>query len=184
MSLLRWDIEIFRIVHVEHRQAWLDPFVRVLSNTGLGEVQIAALLLMCVFKVTRTFGLWGLAAYAVSGIARNLIAHPLDRIRPSNFDWASPIEPIFMAPSYPSGHASTAFAIAFMWWYMLRGTNQAKLAWLAIFWACAVGYSRLYVGVHFPLDVVGAAGLGLAAASALHLVRMKREASRLARSQA
>lgn len=183
MSLLRWDIELFRIIHLDHSRAWLDPFVRVVSNTGLGEVQIGALLLLCIFRITRTFGLWGIAAYAISGIIRNLIAHPLDRIRPSNFEWAMPLEPIYLAPAFPSGHASTSFAIAFMWWYMLRDTRHATLAWLAILWACAVGYSRIYVGVHFPLDVVGGAALGLASASGLHLLRMRRESGRSAPTQ-
>jgi undecaprenyl-diphosphatase len=62
--------------------------------------------------------------------------------------------------SFPSGHAATSFAGAAMLMRYLAGR------WLVLFGlAAAIGFSRVYVGVHYPSDVVGGALLGLLAAA-------------------
>jgi len=68
-------------------------------------------------------------------------------------------------PSFPSGHAATSFACA------------ALLAWLTplpraplFVLAALIAFSRVYDGVHYPLDVVGGAVLGLLVATALRLL--------------
>ncbi|HHB1950960.1 TPA: phosphatase PAP2 family protein, partial [Bacillus cereus] len=54
--------------------------------------------------------------------------------------------------SFVSDHSVLVLSIAFM--FILRGE---KLRYIALLWAVLVCISRLYVGVHFPLDVMGAA---------------------------
>ncbi|OUB26301.1 undecaprenyl-diphosphatase [Bacillus thuringiensis serovar yunnanensis] len=56
--------------------------------------------------------------------------------------------------SFVSNHSILVFSIAFI--FILRGE---KLKYVALIWAILVGISRLYVGVHFPLDIIGAAFL-------------------------
>jgi undecaprenyl-diphosphatase len=81
------------------------------------------------------------------------------------------LEPIFGRTSLPSGHATTTFAVFFMvaW---LAPSRAALVSFGA--WAVAVAVSRVYVGVHYPLDILAAAGLGLAVASTLALVEHHR----------
>jgi len=59
--------------------------------------------------------------------------------------------------SFPSGHTSTSFAVA-------TALSRAYPKWYVIapsyLWAGAVGYSRMYLGVHYPSDVFGGAILG------------------------
>jgi undecaprenyl-diphosphatase len=61
--------------------------------------------------------------------------------------------------SFPSSHAVNNFAIATLFsWYFRRGTPWFML------WAALVAFSRVAVGVHFPLDVLGGAVIGTAMA--------------------
>jgi undecaprenyl-diphosphatase len=77
-------------------------------------------------------------------------------------------EPLVPAPtdfSFPSGHATTSFAAA-----ALIAGAAPRLAVPAFVLAAAVAFSRVYVGVHYPLDVAGGALLGLGVATALRLL--------------
>ena len=77
--------------------------------------------------------------------------------------------------AFPSGHAATSFAAAVVLALALPALAPAFLVL-----AAAVSFSRLYVGVHFPLDVIAGAVLGVAVATALLLLA---RALRRSRSQ-
>ena len=64
--------------------------------------------------------------------------------------------------AFPSGHAAAAFAAATVIAYASR-----RLAVPAYVLAALVAWSRVYVGVHWPLDVIGGAVLGVLVATAL-----------------
>jgi undecaprenyl-diphosphatase len=68
-------------------------------------------------------------------------------------------EPLVRVPdtgSFPSGHAATSFAGA-----TVLALAFPRLAVPLYVLAAAVAFSRLYVGVHYPLDIVAGAGLGV-----------------------
>ncbi len=60
---------------------------------------------------------------------------------------------------YYSAHASNSFAIAVFFMHFFRKSHR-PMAGLLLLWALFVSYSRIYVGVHFPLDVVSGALAG------------------------
>jgi undecaprenyl-diphosphatase len=64
--------------------------------------------------------------------------------------------------SFPSGHATIAFACA-----TVIAWQVPRLAFPAFALAAAIAWSRVYVGVHWPLDVLGGAALGVLVATAL-----------------
>ena len=68
---------------------------------------------------------------------------------------------------FPSGHTTVAFALA----AVLHPLPPAEVRWVPWGLATAVGVARMYVGVHWPMDVVGGAALGIAIGSAASAAR-------------
>ena len=93
----------------------------------------------------------------VGGLLTHLMKDSVDRARPED---ASPTLDAAVAtpasPSFPSGHTSTAFAAA-----VVVASLHPRLRWPVLGLAALVGVSRIYLGVHFALDVVAGAALGL-----------------------
>lgn len=73
-----------------------------------------------------------------------------------------PVLPCGGLYGFASSHAANTFALAMGLWLLLGRTYPA-LRWL-FGWAALVAYSRVYVGAHYPLDVLAGAGLGTLAA--------------------
>jgi membrane-associated phospholipid phosphatase len=112
-----------------------------------------------------------LAVAAADGIA-NLIKVAVGENRPSE---PHPLVAIPHSHSFPSGHTATAFAAATV---LSSLVPRAAVAFFVL--AAAIGYSRLYVGVHWPLDVLGGAVIG-AATALLLLAVTRRRSGRLRR---
>jgi undecaprenyl-diphosphatase len=74
-------------------------------------------------------------------------------------------EPLMEVPttsSFPSGHAATSFACALI---LARAAPRLTIPLFVL--AALIAFSRVYVGVHYPFDVMAGALLGLAVATAL-----------------
>ena len=102
-------------------------------------------------------------AIALADLAAGALKVIVDRPRP----FARYAEPKVLVPrphdaSFPSGHAATSFAAATI---LSLAFPTAAPAFLVV--AAAVAYSRIYVGVHYPLDVLGGAALGAAIAAGM-----------------
>jgi len=61
--------------------------------------------------------------------------------------------------SFPSSHATNHFGAAVFFFCTLRPYLK-KWAYLFFFWAASISYGQVYVGVHYPSDVIGGAILG------------------------
>jgi undecaprenyl-diphosphatase len=131
---------------------------------------VLALVLYVVYRRWATLWLTVLAV-AIADWSTMGIKALVDRERPSaHFAQPKTLVPAPHDPSFPSGHAATSFAAA-----TVLAFAFPRLAPALFVLAAAVAFSRVYVGVHYPLDVIGGAVVGVVLAIALRrLVRVRR----------
>ena len=165
----------------QFRNPVLDTLAVFFNYAGEhGEIWIAFTLILLLCRRTRKAGLAmaiALVSYLVAGdfILKPLFARP----RPCDVNTAVTI--LVKRPhghSFPSGHTASAFAAAFALWRQNR-----KLGVPALVLAAFIAFTRLYLYVHFPTDVLGGVVLGLALGALASLLADKIEAVRANRAK-
>lgn len=138
-----------------------DAVVTAFSKLGnSGMLFIVAGVVLLFFKKTRRAGVASLMALLIGFLITNLTLKPLvARPRPW-LDVEGLINLVGESAyrSFPSGHSTSAFAFSFA---MLFGAPNKWLKWSSMVVAVLMGLSRLYVGVHYPTDVLGGILVGL-----------------------
>jgi len=92
----------------------------------------------------------------------NLIKHTFGRLRPNNDPLVKNLIRILYSPhsfSFVSGHATNSTANTVFIYLLLK--KRFKYAWLFFAWPLVFAYSRIYLGVHYPIDVLVGALLGI-----------------------
>jgi undecaprenyl-diphosphatase len=143
---------------------WLDWLFVFLSWIGTyGAVfLVAAGLLALLWRRP-----WLLVLVLASDFAAQLLSYGMRdwigrRRPPLVYPEPRPLVHVPHSGSFPSGHATVAFACA-----AVLAWRAPQLAFPAFLFAGAIAWSRVYVGVHWPLDVLGGGALGLLIATAL-----------------
>ena len=160
----------------------LTPLVK--GYTGLGDsglMWIVLSLAMVCWKPTRKAGVLGLLALALGALCTNMVLKPLVA-RPRPFLDVVGLVSLIAEPdphSFPSGHTCAAFAAGMIW---ARALPKGWMRVLAVVLAVGMGLSRLYVGVHYPSDVLAGAAVG--AFSAWFVWRVAQRQEKKIRGQA
>ncbi len=183
-AMLTIDHPVALWFEAEYRagHAWYRPFFDAVDTLGdsayslwpTGGVLLLIGLLRCV---GRARGVWArrvavpvgyiFATVAVSGLAVNLLKGLFGRARPRLLfvDGTYGMQGFVFDgdfASFPSGHTTTAFALA-----GCLALLFPRWGWLALPLAALVGVARVVMGSHYPADVVMGAGVGLACALGL-----------------
>jgi undecaprenyl-diphosphatase len=122
----------------------------------------------------RVFPLVALAAtlsFAMASGLNVVMKDLVDRSRPPGEMGLDAVVGVPSSPSFPSGHAMTAFAVA-----AAIALLAPRLRWVVLGVASVVAVSRVYLGVHFWLDVLAGAAFGMAI-GALIAVAVRRSAA-------
>jgi undecaprenyl-diphosphatase len=184
----RFDRAALLWIHV-HSPGWLEGPMRLV--TALGYYQVVLLLLATSVLVFYLKG-WRLSAtlLLVSTIGGSLLTAVLKavfgRARPELFD--SGYTASFY--SFPSGHATVAVgfygALTLILVYSLRGPARWAVAACGVLLVLLIGFSRLYLGVHYPTDVLAgflAAPLWVVCVGVVYVVWLSVRGLRVAESR-
>jgi undecaprenyl-diphosphatase len=149
------------LLHFAHdlARAGFDRFFLLASDLGYHGVIVADVVLVLALVLARRLRASLFAAMATVGsMLLNLAAkHVFARVRPSLWESIAP-ETTF---SFPSGHAmgsiTLAWVVVLLWW-QLESPRARVFRWpvavLALLFTLAVGLSRIYLGVHYPSDIL------------------------------
>jgi len=158
--LLEIEFAILDYIHAIHN-SFLDTlmvFVSFMGNGGL--IWIAYALFLLAKKNSRRAGISILLALLLNLIVTNLTLKPLiHRTRP--FDIASAAELLIEPPrdySFPSGHTSSSFAAS-----TAVFVHKKKVGAFMYVLSAFIAFSRLYLYVHYPTDVLCGVFIGVAA---------------------
>ena len=177
LALATFERDILLWIHTHLRFAALTPVMRVLSLLGdKGIFWIALTLVLLLFRRTRRLGIYCAVSMVITFLVVNCAVKPLvARTRP--YDLFPEIQILAHAEhdfSFPSGHSANSFAVAWILFRMTRrayGTSRVMFRGAAkpygvaaLVLAALIAFSRLYVGVHYPTDVL--AGIAIAIALA------------------
>lgn len=166
-AIARADAWLFQLINGSCVSEKLDSLMIAATMAGVGLVQTAVCLIFLTAGLLADRLPWrqaayaGLTAFAISGAAVQISKMVWSRPRPllQLFDVRIVDGPLFVN-SFPSGHSLTAFAVLLA---VAAFVPRLKPPMIAIASACAV--SRVYLGVHFPLDVVFGSAMGVLIAS-------------------
>lgn len=160
-QMQRADLAVL-VEMMEHRKEEPTEFWQQISNSTnivsmLVPVSVLATGYARAEKVTIQKGWFMAEALVASSLVTMGLKYSFRRNRPFNTDPFIVPASSGGSPSFPSGHTSEAFATA----------TSLTLAWPkwwiavpAYAWASSVGYSRMYLGVHYPSDVLAGALVG------------------------
>jgi len=163
--ILRKDQELLIFINALGNEKW-DFFWLNITNKYIW-LPLYIILLFLIFKY---YG-WKKALFTVFIIALlitftdqlvNLIKEITHRIRPNNDETIKNLIRVVKNSSdfsFVSGHATNSFAVSIF--VILSLKNYFKPIYFLLIWPLLFAYSRIYLGVHYPLDVLSGAFLGI-----------------------
>lgn len=168
-ELGKWDRNLFIRINTEWKGWAGDYLFPLLRDPATWIPLYVVVLVYVVYKFKWKALPWILLAAATIGlsdqISSSLIKPYFGRIRPCNEPTLRGIMHTLLPycggnGSFTSSHAVNHFAIALFFYKGLR-PYWGKWTALFFFWAAIICYAQVYVGAHYPGDVIAGAGLGL-----------------------
>lgn len=164
--LQNWDVSVLNWIQEHMVSPFWDKFFSIITHLGdAGLFWILIAVVMLFFKKTRKTGIMMGVALVLglilcNGLLKNIVA----RVRPFDLDGAygsiKTVEDLLVSrpgdKSFPSGHTIASFEAAFVLFHW-----DKRFGVPAIIIAAAVSFSRLYLYLHFPTDVIASVLLAL-----------------------
>jgi membrane-associated phospholipid phosphatase len=187
IDLLLWhqletfDKWLFTKINSQFTNSFFDYLMPYLRNSNYW-IPLYLFLFFFVVLNFKTNGWWWCLFFLclislTDIISSRFFKDVVERVRPCNdIDMFSHIRLLVACPagySFTSSHAANHFGMASFFFFTFRHIIS-KWAWMPFVWAFFIVYAQVYVGVHYPLDVLGGAALGMLIAWTLALFFNKR----------
>lgn len=162
------DKIVFTFINVKATAPWLDGFMKLLRNAPVW-IPLYAFMIYWIIRFDRKhafqFILLTVATFAFNDFVSAKVLKPwIERPRPCYDADVQSIVRLLVGCGgefgFPSSHAANHFGLAMFWFYTIRIIRNQRWYWLWV-WAFAIGYAQIYVGKHFPLDIIGGAIMGI-----------------------
>ena len=171
-SLEKIDRSLFNLINQDAHVAFLDPVMSLLRNPDTWiplYVFMAFWSVIRLKKVTWLFVLCTLVMFAFTDSVTAFVFKPFfERLRPCAEPGLAGIVRVLDGCggrySFPSNHAANHFALATFWYSTIKKMTGKKWYWLWA-WAFLVCYAQVYVGKHYPGDILAGAAFGICAAA-------------------
>lgn len=156
-NIIAFDISILKYIYENLRSAFADTFMKFITLFGEGGIFfICIALVLLFFKKTRKTGIMLSISLIIGLIVCNMTLKPIIA-RPRPYIYTG-LEPLIERPgdfSFPSGHTVASFEAATV--FMLR---DRRFGIPLLILAVLIAFSRLYLHVHYPTDIIGGMVLG------------------------
>lgn len=156
------DVFLFNLIHsLAFKSAFLDGLAVFLAKFFVYFLILGTVFFIFSFKNVRkrifVFAVIAMTIIVSRGILTEVIRFIYNRKRPFEVLEFEPLFPNF-DPSFPSGHAAFLFALAIAVFYFSRFWG-----WWFLGFSFLVGISRIFVGIHWPSDILGGIAVALIA---------------------
>jgi len=168
IDLLQLDQSLFQLINSEWTSNWLDTLMPLLRNKLFWipvYTFIISFSLINFGKKGLYLLLFGILTIAISDtLSSRVIKKSIKRVRPCNDILIKDSVELRVhcggGYSFTSSHAANHFALA-MFIIFTLGKNNRWIQASLILWASSIAYAQVYVGVHYPLDVLVGSFLGI-----------------------
>ena len=162
--LLQWDRNTFIYLNSLGIEKY-DAFWATVTNTTTWIPLFLLFLYLFIRNFPRKEALLGIFTVAllvlITTLATDLTKEWVARLRPNNEPQINMFIRILKSPtgySFFSGHASSSFSVTTLVVFILR--QRISWIWLCYIWPLLYSFSRIYVGVHYPVDILVGALVG------------------------
>ena len=166
-ELLNIDYKWFHLINQVWTTPWLDEFMKFMRNQYVWGPLYVFLVGFILFNYGKQGGLYLLVLICTLSVSdlvsSRLVKKNVERLRPCNQVELEGQRRVLVRCgsgfSFTSSHATNHFTVAS---FMVASSFNflGKLRFLFLLWAACIAYAQVYVGVHFPLDVLAGSLLG------------------------
>ena len=166
--LLQFDRHLFHFINHDLTNPFFDWIMPWLRNAKTWIPLYLLIIGFCIYKFKKQgiviIILMALSAGFADFTSAHIVKPLVKRARPCQDSLVSQTDMLRIncgtGYSFPSTHATDHFAMAFF--LILLFQRKWRWIWLwGILWAGTISFARVYVGVHFPIDVIGGAIYGM-----------------------
>jgi membrane-associated phospholipid phosphatase len=169
-TLIEWDQSLFKKINSDWANPFFDALMPFLRN-ALYWIPLYLFIIVFVLLNFKTKGIWWIVFFLCTAALTDMIGtyvfkHNFQRLRPcADPDFYMQVRLVLNrcagGYSFTSNHAANHFGMAAFFFVTFRHLLK-KWGIAALIWAALIAYAQVYVGVHYPLDVLMGAIIGTA----------------------